>query len=212
MPKSDEHARRVSTQAETETGPGMSPDQSQASHDDVALIAACVRDNQNAWRELVTRFSRLVYSIPRRYGLDDQSCDDVFQTVFANLSKRLADLRDPRSLPKWLITTAHRATWRILRERIRDAAAAVHDGERVDADAPAPDRVLQWERQHMVRQALIRLGGRCQALLEALYLDPAKPSYEQISQRMDIPVGGIGPTRSRCLAKLSEICEVLGLE
>jgi DNA-directed RNA polymerase specialized sigma24 family protein len=45
------------------------------------------------------------------------------------------------------------------------------------------------------------LSPRCQQLIALLIHDPAL-SYAQISARLDIPVGSIGPNRRRCLDKL----------
>jgi len=181
--------------------------------DDHSLIEGCLGSDQTAWRQLIERYSRLVFSIPKRSGLDEQSCDDVFQTVFIALLDQLSKLRDYRTLPKWLITATHRATWRALKDRNpRQSNGMLQDAGDRDPPALPADQLIAWERQHLVRQAMERLGGRCQTLLEALYLDSTEPSYEIVSRRLQIPIGSIGPTRARCLAKLSEICGEMGFE
>ena len=40
------------------------------------LVRACREGSQAAWDEMVARYGRLVYSIPRRYGLTDADADD----------------------------------------------------------------------------------------------------------------------------------------
>ena len=35
--------------------------------------------------------------------------------------------------------------------------------------------------------------------------DDPKPSYDEIAERLGIPVGSIGPTRARCLEKLRRL-------
>jgi DNA-directed RNA polymerase specialized sigma24 family protein len=76
-----------------------------------------------------------------------------------------------------------------------------------EGEIPAAEQVARWEQQHLVRVGLERLGGRCEALLTALYLEPGRMSYEVISRQLQIPVGSIGPTRTRCLKKLLELLE-----
>ena len=49
---------------------------------DADLIKACLDGRQAAWDEVVDRYGRLVYSIPRRYGFSDADADDIFQTVY----------------------------------------------------------------------------------------------------------------------------------
>lgn len=165
------------------------------------LVRAKAKDNR-AWRELVQLYSSLVYSIPKRYGFPSAECDDVFQTVFVILLRELPAIRSPQTLPKWLMTTTHRECWRLA--KARPAPAAPGQATPATQELPA-DTALRWEREHRVRSALHELGGRCERLIEALFLDPTRPDYEAIGRRLGIPPGSIGPTRARCLAKLAEL-------
>ena len=45
-----------------------------------------------------------------------------------------------------------------------------------------------------------------QALLRLLTADP-RPPYEEIAAALDMPIGSIGPTRQRALARLREQLE-----
>ncbi len=165
------------------------------------LIEASLDGNQDAWAELVTRYGRLVMSVTRHCGLRENDAHDVFQKVFMFLFDQLPKLRDRSSLAKWLITTTGRTAWR---HRLQSGNAIPLDGaSNAQDESPAPPAVvLRWEQQHQIRQALRRLGGRCEQLLSALYLEQPRPTYEEISRRLGIPRGSIGPTRTRCLAKL----------
>ena len=49
-----------------------------------------------------------------------------------------------------------------------------------------------------------------QELLMMLTADPQIP-YQEISRRLGIPTGSIGPTRSRCLRKLRDTSQVQAL-
>ena len=53
----------------------------------------------------------------------------------------------------------------------------------------------------MRREAFGQLPPGCQQLLALLIEDPALP-YAEISARLGVPVGSIGPSRRRCLDKL----------
>ena len=57
------------------------------------------------------------------------------------------------------------------------------------------------ERHAALREAFTRLPPSCQRLIAMLLQDPPVP-YAEISARLGIPVGSIGPTRRRCLDKL----------
>jgi hypothetical protein len=51
-------------------------------------------------------------------------------------------------------------------------------------------------------RALAVLSPRDAALVRLLFAEPA-PSYAEISQRLGLAVGSIGPTRGRCLEQLA---------
>ncbi|MQS11454.1 sigma-70 family RNA polymerase sigma factor [Streptomyces kaniharaensis] len=65
----------------------------------------------------------------------------------------------------------------------------------------AEDEFLAERRRRLVRNAVAALPGRCPQLIAALAEDPP-PTYQEISERLGMPRGSIGPTRSRCLACL----------
>lgn len=185
-------------------------EEAQRTHEsDPALVQACLAGDEAAWEELVDRYGRLVYSIPRRNGLAEADADDVFQNVFATLFRRLGDLRDQTRLSSWLITTAHRESWRV--GKLARRSVELDDGV-ASAAAPPLDEVARAEREQAVRQALRRLDGRCRELLTALFLAPETPSYEAIGARLGMPVGSIGPTRARCFTKLEAVLRELGIE
>ena len=65
---------------------------------DGSLLEACKRGDQSAWNALVGRYERLVYSIPRRAGLDADAAADIFQTVFTRLVTSLDNIEQPERL------------------------------------------------------------------------------------------------------------------
>ncbi len=176
---------------------------------DPELLKACQRGDQAAWDQLVDHYGRLIYSIPRRYGLSEADADDVFASVWATVFKSLDSLRDDTKLSAWLITTAHRECWRVGKKR-----GTYHqlDQAMPDISSPSDAHAEKWERQHIVRTGLRELGGRCEELLTALFLEPGEPSYDAIAQRIGMPVGSIGPTRARCFQKLQSILQTMGLD
>jgi RNA polymerase sigma factor (sigma-70 family) len=174
--------------------------------DDAAVLTASLAGDQAAWSELVARYSRLVYSIPHRYGLDREACDDVFQEVFTIFVRQVPRIRRQSGLPKWFITTTHR----VCRQSFKRASKTAGEVPgTLTSQQPPPDLLVEWERQHTLRQALRRLGGPCEQLLVALYNDQGGASYADVADQLNIPEGSIGPARGRCLRKLSDILHVM---
>ena len=174
---------------------------------DSELVVRCLAADQNAWRILVERYSRLVYSIPRRYGLSSADVEDVFQTVFSRFSRRLPLLRDPSRVPAWLIQTATRESWRV---RKKTARGVQIDPATIETASPEEPDLADFEREQGVRDALAELDPRCRDLLTALFRETPPPSYETVANRLGIPVGSLGPTRSRCLEKLGSLLKERG--
>jgi RNA polymerase sigma factor (sigma-70 family) len=160
--------------------------------------------DQQAWDAIIERYAPLVWSICRRYRLAGADADDAGQAVWLSLAGHIGQIRDPAALPGWLATTTGRECGRL----VRAARKICPPGQRLDAeDIPddqatrADDELLAAERHAALRQALTGLPPPCQQLIALLAQDPPL-SYAQISARLGIPPGSIGPTRRRCLNKL----------
>jgi len=181
---------------------------------DKELLIACRQGDESSWSALVERYQRLIYSIPRRAGLNEDQASEVFQEVFATLCQKMNDISEPDRLHAWLVTTARRKTWRLRsKERVMQTGKAYGDAADEELavivdDAPLPDEILvQLEEQHRIRQALLSLDERCQRLLSMLYYQSQPPSYAEIGAALGMPEGSIGPTRARCLKKLLQLLE-----
>ncbi len=175
---------------------------------DADLVQACLDGDTAAWDDVVRRFGRLVYSIPRQYGFSDADADDVFQAVLTILFRKLDTIRDRDRLSAWLIRTTHRECYRIGKQSGRYGEL---DRDIEDVNEPTDEDAELWERRHLVRKGLHRLGGRCEQLLTALFVTPGQPNYETIARQLGMKVGSIGPTRARCFEKLEKILVELGL-
>ena len=51
--------------------------------EDADLVQRCQDGDSEAWDLLVTKYQRLVYSVPVRLGLGSEDADEVFQDVWA---------------------------------------------------------------------------------------------------------------------------------
>jgi RNA polymerase sigma factor (sigma-70 family) len=168
------------------------------------LVLRAREGDQRAWDAIVERYAPLVWSICRRYRLDGAEADDAGQAVWLQLVDQIGQIRDPAALPGWLAATTGRECGRI----VRAARRTCPPGHGLDAGdipdeqtASADDELLRAERHVALREALADLPPPCQHLIALLTEDPPVP-YAQISARLGIPLGSIGPTRRRCLDKL----------
>jgi RNA polymerase sigma factor (sigma-70 family) len=185
---------------------------------DESLVLACQRGEADAWDALVNRYQRLIYTIPRRAGLDEDQSAEVFQRTFTKLLENLHLIRQPGSIHAWLVTTARRETLQLLRvQRTEQAFSQAEppdtglDHEALADDKPLPDELLErLEEQHVIRTAMAALDERSRAMLTLLYYHPHPLSYAEVAAILDIPEGSVGPTRARCLLKLRRLLERAG--
>lgn len=188
--------------------------------DDATLVARCRQGEAAAWGVLVKRYQRLVYAVVMRVGLDEHTAADVFQTVFSRLVDHLPRLAQPDRLQAWIVTTAKREALRArqMGQRTVSMTRAEDDEgqpmglgleDTLADDAPLAEEALSDLQQlHLLRQGLDRLDERCRELLTLLFRDEDDSvAYDDIASRLHMAVGSIGPTRSRCLAKLRQLVE-----
>jgi len=168
------------------------------------LVTRAKKGDKQAWDALVERYAPLIWSICRRRRLSSADADDVGQRVWLQLVSQLDKIRDPAALSGWLATTTQRECGSIRRATRRSQALTrVLEAGHISGQqaGTVEHELLEAERHAALREAFTRLSPSCQQLITLLIEDPPVP-YTQISARLGIPVGSIGPTRSRCLDKL----------
>jgi RNA polymerase sigma factor (sigma-70 family) len=170
------------------------------------LVSRARNGDRQAWDALVERYAPLIWSICRRHQLADADARDIGQNVWLRLVDQLGTLRNPAALPGWLATTTRRECGRMLRAaRASQAAGYELDAETLPDEQAitAEQQLLVAERNAVLREALLDLPPESQRLIALLAADPPVP-YAEISARLGIPLGSIGPTRCRCLDKLRQ--------
>jgi RNA polymerase sigma factor (sigma-70 family) len=169
----------------------------------IELITRARDGDRQAWDALVDRYAPLIWAICRRYRLDQADAENVAQIIWLRLLEQLEKIPDRAALAGWLATAAQRECIRVLRTRRPQQAWYVPDAGDVpdDQSGTAQQELLAAERDAALREALARLPAYCQRLIALLCADPPVP-YAEISTRLGIAIGNIGPYRGRCLEKL----------
>jgi RNA polymerase sigma factor (sigma-70 family) len=162
---------------------------------DGQLVARCRTGDQEAWNELVERFSRYVYAISvQAFKLPEHDAEDVFQEVFARAYEHLPKLRNDDAIRPWLA----QLTRRLCIDKLR---AGAHEQPEDDLDPMGVDDTLaRLDDALAVHEALAILPAGCQDILDRFFA--RDESYRAISEALDLPSGTIASRISRCLAKL----------
>ncbi len=186
-------------------------DSRETATEDALLFKRCRKGDQTAWNELIDRYQRLIFAIPRRAGLSEEEAAEVFQEVFVTLLEKLDDIEQPDRLRSWLVTTAKFKTWAVVRGRKPQAEAGEGDehSEMMAAiadESPTPDEMLiELEQQHLIRTAVAKLDERCQRIISMIYLRSTSASYAEVAGEIGVGETSISPLRVRCLKKLEKL-------
>jgi RNA polymerase sigma factor (sigma-70 family) len=182
--------------------------------DEVARMArAAARGDTTAWDWLVRRFHTQLVRTARGIGLGHHDSEDAAQATWIRLTRNIGSLREPGSLPAWLITTTRREGLRIRAKVQRELPTAEFPTD-IAADSAHDPGVLAARRTGALSQALSDLPERHRDLMLALAAEPPL-SYAEIAARLGVPIGSIGPIRGRCLERLRSqpaLRELLELE
>ena len=163
---------------------------------DASLVARCRAGDDDAWEELVRRFSRYVLAIAQQaYRLSPADAEDVFQDVFTRTYERLGDLRNDDALRPWLA----QLTRRLCIDRIRAGAREAADAEAIELEG-AEDTLEQLNEALAVQEALAAMPEACREILDRFFR--RDESYAVIGAALGLPSGTIASRISRCLGKL----------
>ncbi len=175
---------------------------------DSDLIKACLAGEEAAWKNLVDRYARLVYSVTLAQGMRLEDADHVFQQVFTRTFHHLQNLHDRKRIAAWLIaTTCHEC------QRLHQRTPQTMDLDETppDLDDLSAEDIQIWERRHIIGQAMQQLESPCREILQALFRDPPV-DQTTIAGQLGIPLSNFSTLRARCFKKLETILASMGAD
>lgn len=172
-------------------------------------------DDQAGWREFFETYWRLIYNVARKSGLAEAEAQDVVQTTFIYLTRKMPKFRYDRaqgSFKSWLrvVTRSRIAVWR-RGEKTQPPPGEdwADDRERRLEEVPDPagdslDEIWQreWEENLLntaVRRVRAKVSAR-QLLIFRLATQESLP-LTQVARKLDINLAQVYLARHR-VAKL----------
>ncbi|MBZ5738162.1 RNA polymerase sigma factor [Nocardioides mangrovi] len=152
--------------------------------------------------DLVAVMTPVLWHVVRAYRLSETAAEDVVQTTWLALVRRRTAILDPVAVGGWLTTTARREAWRVA--NATTSAMPVEDEDLaplLPRQRSAEESAVQHDEGDRLWAAVDRLPERCRRLLRIVAFED-RPDYRELATDLGMPVGSIGPTRGRCLAKL----------
>jgi RNA polymerase sigma factor (sigma-70 family) len=171
---------------------------------------AAAADAFGRWRDgdttglddLVAVMTPVLWHVVRAYRLPAEAAEDAIQATWLALVRRRDAIDDAQAIGAWLTTTARRTAARAAARQTRDVTLDPADLEPHGTPVgSAETAAVQNDESAQLWRAVATLDDRCQRLLRVLAF-AQRPDYASLSAELEMPVGSIGPTRGRCLAKL----------
>jgi RNA polymerase sigma factor (sigma-70 family) len=169
-------------------------------HDIREVVRAAAEGDQAAWEEIVARYANLIWSIVRRFRFDEEDAADVAQDTWLLLATHLRTIRAPEALPRWISVTTRHECLKMVRRR-RELALATDDLERPSEEPGPAEHVVTRDVLRTLHLAMTTLPHRDVRML-SLLMQTSRPHYAEIASTLGMPIGSLGPLRSRALGRL----------
>lgn len=161
-----------------------------------------IAGDPSALDDLVRVMTPVLWHVVRAYRLDAETAEDVVQSTWLAFVRHSSTILDTTAVGGWLTMTARREAWRVSKGASRQMPT---DEEELAPHLPkqrsAETDAVEADRRERLWGAVDGLPERCRRLLRVVAFEN-RPDYASLASELGMPIGSIGPTRGRCLAKL----------
>ena len=171
------------------------------------LVGRIRTGDGSAWRELVDQYEPLLRRLARQHRLSGPDADDAIQLTWLRCVEHIDQLTHTDRLRGWLATVCRRESVRLATKGRREVTLGEQTVTRIvdegqEEHDPGAEMTRRDERDRLSR-AITALPERQRRVLTELMREESQ-SYLDLSRQLGLPVGSIGPTRQRALARLRQ--------
>jgi RNA polymerase sigma-70 factor (ECF subfamily) len=187
---------------------------------DADVVALAQRGREDAFRELVRRYERPVFSLIFRMVRDTATAEDLAQDSFIKVLNNIDKYRPEFKLSSWLFKIANNVTIDHLRRRQLNtismdgsphaSTAADVESTRFDiasGDENALDEMESKELGSAIERAIASLRPEYRSCILLRHVEGR--SYEEIAATLDLPLGTVKTYIHRARHELREQLEHL---
>ncbi len=169
------------------------------------LVGRIRKGDSSAWRDLVGQYEPLLRWLVRQYRLSAEDADDAVQLTWLRTLEHIDQLTQPERLSGWLATICRRESIRLATKRGREVPLSGFELETLVDDGAAESdpcaETMRRDEHDRLYRAIAALPQRQRVVLVEL-LRRENQSYLDLSRRLGLPAGSVGPTRQRALTRL----------
>lgn len=178
-----------------------------AADNSAELVGRIRNGDSSAWRELVHHYEPLLRRLARQYRLSGQDMDDAIQLTWLRCLEHIDQISHADRLRGWLATVCRRESLRLATKGRREIALGEQSVTRLVDDGQEerdPGAEMARRDAHDRLSRAIRALPQKQQLVLTELLKEESRSYLDLSRRLGLPMGSIGPTRQRAIARLRQ--------
>lgn len=178
-----------------------------AADNSAELVGRIRNGDSSAWRELVDHYEPLLRRLARQYRLSGQDMDDAIQLTWLRCLEHIDQITHADRLRGWLATVCRRESLRLATRGRREIALGEQSVTRLVDDGQEerdPGAEMARRDAHDRLSRAIRALPQKQQLVLTELLKEESRSYLDLSRRLGLPMGSIGPTRQRAIARLRQ--------
>lgn len=187
---------------------------------DADVVALAQRGREDAFRELVRRYERPVFSLIFRMVRDSATAEDLSQDTFIKVLNHIDKYRPEFKLSSWLFKIANNVAIDHLRRRQLDTismSGSPHAASEAEIEATsfeigsgeesALDQIVARELGSTIEKAIGSLRPEYRACILLRHVEGR--SYEEIAATLDLPLGTVKTYIHRARIELRGLLEHL---
>ena len=187
---------------------------------DADVVALAQRGREDAFRELVRRYERPVFSLIFRMVRDSATAEDLAQDAFIKVLNHIDKYRPEFKLSSWLFKIANNVAIDHLRRRQLDTisvSGSPHTGSEAEIEATsfeiasgaesALDIIEARELGSAIEKAIAQLRPEYRSCILLRHVEGR--SYEEIAATLDLPLGTVKTYIHRARIQLRDLLEHL---
>jgi len=172
------------------------------------LVHRAAAHDEHAWDALFRRFDARVRAVARAHRLSPHDAEDVAQATWIGLLTHIGKVREPDHVGAYVHTIARRESLRKIGGRRSETLPEREPSAPAEEEPEA--QLLRAERDGSLEAALDALPPHQRRLMRLLLAEP-ELSYRDVADRLEMPIGSIGPTRARALERLARDVRLAGV-
>ncbi len=187
---------------------------------DADVVALAQQGREDAFREIIRRYERPVFSLVYRMVRDREVAEDLAQDAFIRVLNNLDKYRSEFKLSSWLFKIANNVAIDHLRKRQLDtisihgspnaATASEIEATTIDIDSGEENALDEMEAKELgsaIERAIAQLRPEYRACIMLRHVEGR--SYEEIATTLDLPLGTVKTYIHRARHELREALEHL---